>query len=89
MQNVSEVFFPDKLTPHHHEERANDERFAASPSVKPNERWNSHDDIDDILNGGCQKVGGAGVSRHAEHVGDVIHHNAATRWVQGQHASQK
>ena len=61
--------------PDSHESGADEEGGAAAPAVDVEECWNSHDDVDNILDGGGNEERGAGEAGHGEDVGDVIHHH--------------
>jgi hypothetical protein len=57
--------------PDGHEGGADEERPASTPSVDEDEGKDGHEDVDDVLDGGGDEVGGAGQTCHAEDVGDV------------------
>lgn len=61
--------------PDSHEGSADEEGGAAAPAIDVEERWDSHDDIDNILDGGGDEERGAGEAGHGEDVGDVVHHH--------------
>jgi hypothetical protein len=61
--------------PDSHEGSADEEGGAAAPAIDVEERWDGHDNVDDILDGGGDEERGAGEAGHGEDVGDVVHHN--------------
>lgn len=56
-----------------HQGRADDEGRTSSPSIKPDQRRDGHEDIDNVLDRGGKKVGVALIACHGEDVGNVVH----------------
>lgn len=62
-----------RIHPDHHERRTNQERRPTAPAVHPDQGWDGHEHVDDILNRRRNQVRVTAVAGHFEHVGNIVH----------------
>lgn len=80
LQVAGEVTEQDRheQQPHAHEGGTGHEQSSATPAVNPEESRDSHDHVDNVLNGGRGQHSVSRITSHLEHVDNVVHHDIHT-----------